>query len=150
MKTFCGVLVVLTGLLTMSACTSLNKIVKDPEVTIKEFKLASVTTDGVHIDLGLNVKNPNPVALKLDEVDYALNVSGEKVTEGVFDKGVDIPAGGEGTVYIPLRFQFTSVGNLLSGLMNRSFEKEYELTGNAKLGFISIPFVQKGKIDLNK
>jgi hypothetical protein len=34
--------------------------------------------------------------------------------------------------------------------MNRSFEKDYELTGAAKLGFISIPFSQKGTINLNK
>lgn len=134
----------------MSACSTLSGVLKDPEVKIKEFKLAGITSEGVNIDLGLNVKNPNPVALKLDQVEYALNVSGEKVTEGVFDKGVNIPAGGEGTVYIPLKFQFTSVGNLLSGLINRSFEKDYELTGSAKLGIFSIPFVQKGTIDLNK
>jgi LEA14-like dessication related protein len=143
-------LILIAGWLMLSACSSVKGIVKDPVVHVTEFKLTNVSAEGVSIDLGLNVQNPNSVPLKLDEVDYALNVSGEKVTEGTFDKGVNIPAGGEGTVYIPLKFQFTSVGNLLSGLMNRSFEKDYELTGSAKLGFISIPFSQKGKIDLNK
>jgi LEA14-like dessication related protein len=114
------ILFLMTGWLMMSACSSLNGIVKDPVVHVTEFKLANVSSEGVSIDLGLNVQNPNSVPLKLDAVNYALNVAGEKVTEGTFDKGVNIPAGGEGTVYIPLKFQFTSVGNLLSGLMDRS------------------------------
>jgi LEA14-like dessication related protein len=150
MRAFGLILFLLTGWLMMSACSSLNGIVKDPVVHVTEFKLANVSSEGVSIDLGLNVQNPNSVPLKLDAVNYALNVAGEKVTEGTFDKGVNIPAGGEGTVYIPLKFQFTSVGNLLSGLMDRSLTKDYELTGSAKLGFISVPFVQKGTINLNK
>jgi len=150
MKTLGIISILITGWLMMSACSTLNGVVKNPEVLVKEFKLTGVNAEGVSIDLGLNVKNPNPVALVLDEVEYALNVSGEKVTEGVFDKGVNIPAGGEGTVYIPLKFKFTSVGNLLSGFMNRSFVKDYELSGAAKLGIFSIPFNQKGTIDLNK
>ena len=150
MKTFRRGLFILAGFLLVSACASMKGIIKDPEVRVLDFKLVSISPDGVNLDLGLNVKNPNPVALKLDAVEYALNVAGEKVTEGVFDKGIDIPAGGEGKVYIPLKFQFNSVGNLLSGLMNRSFVKDYELTGAAKLGIFSIPFVQKGTIDLNE
>jgi LEA14-like dessication related protein len=150
MRAFGLILFLMTGWLMMSACSSLNGIVKDPVVHVTEFKLANVSSEGVSIDLGLNVQNPNSVPLKLDAVNYALNVAGEKVTEGTFDKGVNIPAGGEGTVYIPLKFQFTSVGNLLSGLMDRSLTKDYELTGSAKLGFISVPFVQKGTINLNK
>lgn len=136
--------------LMMSACSTMNGLVKDPEVRVADFKLAGINSEGVNIDLGLNVKNPNRVPLQLDEVEYALNIAGEKVTEGVFDKGVNIPALGEGTVFIPLKFNFKSVGNLLSGFMNRSFVKDYELTGSAKLGMFSIPFTQKGTIDLNK
>lgn len=150
MKTSKLIAILMTGWLVLSACSTMNGIVKDPEVRVAEFKLAGFNSEGVNIDLGINVKNPNTVALKLDEVEYALNVAGEKVTEGVFDKGVNIPAGGEGTVFIPLKFNFASVGNLLSGFMNRSFVKDYELTGSAKLGIFSIPFSQKGTIDLNK
>lgn len=143
------VILVFSGLL-MAACSTMSGLVKDPEVRVAEFKLAGINSEGVNIDLGVNVKNPNQVPLKLDEIEYALNIAGEKVTEGVFDKGVNIPAMGEGTVFIPLKFNFTSVGNLLSGFMNRSFVKDYELTGSAKLGIFSIPFNQKGTIDLNK
>ena len=134
----------------MSACSSLGPILKDPEVKVTDLKLLGVTAQGVDIDVGLNVKNPNPLPLNLDSVDYALSLSGEKVTEGTFDKGIKIPANGEGVVRIPLKFQFKSVGNLLSGLFNRSFKKDYELAGSVKLGIFSIPFVKKGEIDLNK
>ena len=134
----------------MSACSSLGPLLKDPEVKVLDLKMLGITAQGVDIDVGLNVKNPNPLPLNLDSVDYALSLSGEKVTEGTFEKGINIPANGEGVVRIPLKFQFQSVGNLLSGFINRSFKKDYELTGSVKLGIFSIPFVKKGEIDLNK
>lgn len=151
MRIFTTVLLLTAGWLSMSACSSLTEgLLKDPEVKVSDFKLAGIDSSGVSIDLGLNVKNPNALPLKLDEVEYALKVSGEQVTEGVFDKGISIPANGEGAVRIPLKFQFKSVGNLLSGIINRSFKKDYELNGAVKLGIFSIPFSQKGEIDINK
>ena len=53
-------------------------------------------------------------------------------------------------VTVPLKFKFNSVGNLLSGLINRSLKKDYELTGSAKMGFFSIPFNKKGEVNLAK
>ena len=137
--------------LSFTSCAELTKsLIKDPEVKVVDFKLADLTQEGVAVVLNLNIKNPNPIPINLDSVNYSLLVSGEKVTEGVFDKGIQIPASGEGQLAVPLKFQFKSVGNLLSGLINRSFVKDYELTGSAKLGIFSIPFTKKGEINLNK
>ena len=132
-------------------CSSLTEnLLKDPEVNIVDFKLTGLSTTDVSMDLNLNVKNPNPIPLKLDAVTYALNFSGEKVTEGTFDKGISVPASGESQVTVPLKFKFNSVGNLLSGLINKSLSRQYELTGSAKLGMFSIPFEKKGEVNLNK
>ena len=146
-----SVLLLTAGWFSMSACSSLSKgLLKDPEVKVSDFKLVGIDSKGVHIDLGLNIKNPNALPLNLDEIEYALKVSGEQVTKGVFEKGISIPANGAGAVKVPLHFQFQSVGNLLSGIINRSFKKDYELNGTVKLGIFSIPFAQKGEIDINK
>lgn len=140
-----------TFLLLFSSCANLTKdLLKDPEVSIVDFNLTGITAQAVSMDLKLNVKNPNPIPLNLDSVTYALNLSGEKVTEGTFDKGISVPASGEGQVTVPLNFNFNSVGNLLSGIMNRSFKKDYELTGSAKMGIFSIPFQKKGEVNLTK
>ncbi len=134
-----------------SSCAQLTKnLLKDPEVTVADFKLTGMTAQDVSVDVNLNVKNPNSIPLNLDEVTYALNFSGQQVTEGNFNKGIQIPASGEGKLTVPLKFKFNSVGNIISGLINRSLTKEYELTGSAKLGIFSIPFSKKGEINLTK
>lgn len=142
------VLGLLTGLM---ACSHLTEgLLKDPEVKVLDFKLTDISSQDVSVNLNLNIKNPNPIPINLDEVTYSLALSGEKVTEGVFDKGIQVPASGEGQVTVPLKFKFNTVGNLLSGFINRTFTKDYELNGSAKIGFFSIPFTQKGEINLNK
>jgi LEA14-like dessication related protein len=139
------------AVVVFSSCANMTQgLLKDPEVSILDFKLSGITSEDVSMDLQLNVKNPNPIPLALDEVTYSLNFSGEKVTEGTFNKGVNIPAIGEGKVTIPLKFKFNSVGNLLSGFINRKFTKEYELSGAAKVGLFSIPFIKKGEVNLAK
>lgn len=98
----------------------------------------------------MNVKNPNSVALSLDKVAYELNFSGEKVTEGVFSDGLNVPALGESSVTIPFNFKFNSIGNILTGIINKTLTKEYELKGHAKLGIFSVPFSKKGEVNLKK
>ncbi len=139
------------ALLVFSSCANLTgSLLKDPEVSITNFKLTDITAKSVSMDLILDVSNPNPIPLNLDSVNYALHLSGEKVSEGTMDQGVKIPALGKGQVTVPVTFAYNSVGSLLSGLMNHSFKKEYELTGSAKVGIFSIPFTKKGEVNLTK
>ncbi|AGH96317.1 LEA type 2 family protein [Pseudobdellovibrio exovorus] len=137
--------------LMLSSCSSLTKdLLKDPEVKVIDFKVTNVTLEDVSVAVQMNIKNPNPIPLKLDAVNYALKFSGEKVTEGVFDDGVNVPASGENNVTVPFRFKYSSLGNLVTSLLNNTFTREYELDGSAKLGIFSIPFKQKGEVKFNK
>lgn len=145
------ILLAVTAAIVLSSCSSLTKdLLKDPEVKVTDFKVTNVTLEDVAISVQMNIKNPNPIPLKLDQVTYALKFSGEQVTEGVFDQGVNIPASGENSVTVPLKFKYSSVGNLISSLFKNTFTKEYELNGAAKLGIFSIPFNQKGEVKFNK
>lgn len=135
----------------MSSCSSLTRdLLKDPEVKVIDFKLTNVTMEDVSVAVQMNIKNPNPVPLKLDAVSYSLKFSGEKVTEGVFDDGISVPASGENNVTVPFKFKYNSLGSLVTSLLNNTFTREYELDGSAKLGFFSIPFSQKGEVKFNK
>ena len=134
----------------LSSCAYLTKDLKDQEVAVTDFTVTDVSVEDVAIDLHLKVKNPNPVALKVDQISYALTFSGKSVTEGVFDKGVNIPASGENSILIPLRFKYGSLGNILSSLLKNTYTKDYELSGTAKIGIFSIPFRKKGEVNFNK
>ncbi|WP_374075710.1 LEA type 2 family protein [Bdellovibrio bacteriovorus] len=135
-------------LTVMVSCSSLTKnLLKDPEVSVVGLNVSEVTGQDALVNVKLNVKNPNPVPLRLGKVTYSLTVSGQDVTEGEFKDGIDIPSQGENAVVIPLRFKYNTVGNLVSGILKGTLSKEYELKGSAQMGLFSIPFTQKGELE---
>lgn len=141
----------LTLSLLLSSCAYLTKdLLKDPEVNVIDFKVTNVTLEDVSVAVKMNIKNPNAIPLKLDEVSYALKFSGNDVTEGNFKDGVSIPASGQNDVTVPLKFKYSSVGSVISSLFKNTFTKEYEIAGTAKLGIFSIPFNKKGEVKFTK
>ncbi len=142
---------VLLLILFFTGCASLTRdLLKDPEVKILAFTVSNITAESVSVNVKLNVNNPNPIPLRLDQVGYNLKLSGQQVTEGTFDQGVDIPANGANDVVIPLTFKFNAIGSLIDSFLKKTITKEYEITGSAKLGLFSIPFNKKGEINLKK
>lgn len=147
MKLFFAVL----ATLVLSSCASLTKdLIKDPEVKVIDFSVTNVTLEDVSIAVKMNIKNPNPIPLNLDQVTYALKFSGKDVTEGTFSEGIKVPASGENNVTVPLKFKYSSLNSLVSSLFNNTFTKEYEINGSAKLGIFNIPFSEKGEVKFNK
>lgn len=133
----------------ISSCSSLTKdLLKDPEVNITNVALESVSAKDLLIHLKLNIKNPNPIPISLSKVSYALQFSGKKVTEGIFDQGIKIPASGEGDVTVPLKFEYNAIGGLIDGFFKKTLTKDYELNGSAQFGIFSIPFTQKGELKI--
>ncbi len=144
-------LLFLVCLCVLSGCASLTKdLLKDPEVKILDFSVSNVTSEAVSVNLKLNVNNPNPIPLKLGQVGYNLKLSGQQVTEGVFDQGIDIPASGANDVVIPLTFKYNAVESLVNSFLKKTLTKDYELSGTAKMGLFSIPFAKKGEINFKK
>ncbi len=139
----------ITGLFFLSSCASLTgDLLKDPTVSVKSLNVTNFSLQDVSLDLELAVDNPNPIPLSLNQITYALNFSGEQVTSGTFDKGVEIPASGSNTVVVPLNFKYQSLGNLLVSALNKRLSKDYDLSGAVKLGIFSVPFSKKGTIKL--
>jgi LEA14-like dessication related protein len=135
--------------MTLSSCAELTKnLVKDPEVKFMDLSVANITGQEVDLNLKLNVSNPNPMELKVGKITYGLNLSGKPVTEGIFDKGVAVPANGSNDVVVPLKFKYDAIGNLLTSLLNKTLTKDYELKGSVDVGWFSVPFNHKGEIKL--
>jgi LEA14-like dessication related protein len=141
----------LAAVLFFSGCAQLSKdLLKDPEVKILDLTVSNISAQSISVNVKLNVNNPNPVPLALSQIGYNLKFSGFQVTEGVFDKGIDIPANGANDVVIPLTFKYNTLEGLVSSFLKKTITKDYELTGSAKVGFFSIPFSSKGEINLKK
>lgn len=127
-----------------------NELLKNPEVQLSQVEVTGISLKDISMNLKLKVNNPNPIPLSLDKVSYSVQFSGQKVTEGTFDKGIQIPAAGEGELIVPLKFEYNSLGSLVDGFLQKSLTKEYEVAGAATLGIFSIPFSKKGEITLDK
>lgn len=133
------------------SCSSLvEKLLKDPEVKVVDVKVTDVSAKDLSLDLKLNVNNPNPRSFTIGKIAYGLSLSGDKVTEGVYDKSIEIPAEGATDVVVPLKFKYSSLQTLVSNLLKKSLTKDYELTGTVDVGILSIPFTQKGTLELGK
>jgi LEA14-like dessication related protein len=142
---------VLSAVFFYTSCSSVGRqLVKDPEVKVVNFNITDISLQDISLDIVMNVKNPNPMPIKLDQISYNLKFSGEQVTEGVLSQGVNIPASGQSDVTVPLKFKYSSLGNLVTSLFKNTFKREYELEGRAKLGLFSIPFSKKGEVQFNK
>lgn len=141
--------------LNFFGCTSLTRsFLKDPELKVLAVKTTGVSASDISVDILVNIQNPNQIELNLDSMNYKLNVAGETVVDGLFNNGIVVPAEGQQNITIPVKFRFNSIGTILSGIMQKTLRKEYELSGQAQMGGffkgVSIPFSQKGELNLTK
>jgi LEA14-like dessication related protein len=134
--------------MAFTSCALLTKNLKDPEIKFMDLSVSSFSVDTVELDLKLNVKNPNDVDLEVNKITYGLALSGKPAAEGVFAKGAKVVAYGQSDLIIPLKFKYSTLGDILKSLVSNDLTKEYELKGAVDLGFISIPFTKKGEIKL--
>lgn len=143
------ILLIFLSVNILSCSTLTGDLIKDPVLSVNSLNVTQVSLQDISMNLVLNVDNPNPVPLNLTQVAYTLIFSNEKVTEGIFENGVNIPASGSSNIVVPLKFQYNTIGNLLNGVLNNKLTKDYELSGSVKMGIFNIPFSKKGEIKLD-
>lgn len=137
--------------LVNSGCTSLTKkFLKDPEIKILDLSVSQFSSNEIELNLKLNVQNPNSIDLNIGKIKYGLKMSGQSVTEGLLEKGLIVPAHASSDVVVPLKFKYNEIGNLLISFLNKTITQDYELNGSVDMGWLTIPFNQKGKIQIRK
>jgi LEA14-like dessication related protein len=141
----------LVFLICFTSCAQLTQsLLKDPEVKFLNTEVAKVTAEDISLNIKLNISNPNAVPLNVGKIKYQFSFSESSVTEGVFDKGINVPATGNSDVVVPLTVKFNSIGNLIQKFLKKTVTEDYQIKGTVDLGFISIPFSKQGKIDIKK
>src|SRR4051812_4451498 len=102
LRTF--VLLVCTLLFVGTGCSSLN--VKQPTATLQSVDVPSVSEQGVTVNFGLGVANPNAFAIPLSKAQYKLGVSGVQVIDDEAHPSASIPANGSLPVTVPVHVTF--------------------------------------------
>ncbi|HFC53941.1 MAG TPA: hypothetical protein ENJ43_05865 [Gammaproteobacteria bacterium] len=115
-----ALLVLLVLAAAATGCASFDAVkkaggIKDPEISIADIGISSLSLDGMTLQLALDVDNPNPLPLSLAGFDYALKLDGKQLLAGEQRDRVEIKARGSSRIRIPISLRFADLSRLLSG-----------------------------------
>ena len=151
------VLAVLTALLTLAGCASLNQLLagafQRPRLSFKRADLANASLSGATVNLVYDVENPNPVALSLAQVSYALFVEGKQVVSGTPPDGLRLKASGGSELVFPASVKFADLVPAVSTLFTKE-QAAYKAQGSVgiktPLGVLAFPLAHEGSFPVPK
>lgn len=143
-----NIFISITFALVVSGCAFLkNRYAQAPEINLHNIYLQDVQAFSATMIIVLDVKNPNKMDLHVNEVSYEVQLNEQAFAKSKLDKETIIPAGETKSVEIPLPVNYLkavqSMGQILSGK-----DVGYTVSGIAKVSGFSVPFNEKGKLNL--
>ena len=123
----------LTGCSTLAA---LN--IENPRYSIRDIRPSvdiaiPLSASSIDVDFAIEVDNPNPVGIRLDEIDFNLFINDNRVLDSVSRQDIRIPANGRGDVALRTRIGYNNIRTLWSEMVDvvRGRRAKYEIRGNA-------------------
>ncbi len=122
-------------LLFLASCTTIESLInlEKPEVTLEKVEITGLDFDRADLLYTLNIKNSNPIGIKLSSLEYALKVEEGSLLQGQMDQGLELSAGGQSTIEVPV-----SVGykQLLEIAASAKEKNEIKYSIDLGLGFM--------------
>ncbi len=128
------------SLALVSSCSSIakNLNIDNPRYTFRDVRprvaiALPLSASSIDFDFLVEVENPNPVALRLDQLDFALDINGSHVVDGVSRDRIRIPARGIGEVRLTARADYNSLKSLFREVVDmvQGERARYQLKGRA-------------------
>jgi LEA14-like dessication related protein len=139
-----------------TGCTSLSGIQK-PTASVTAMTLGEVDAHGFTMNFGVNVANPNAMALPLAGTDYKLGIGGVGVLNGKTNAQGKIPAKGSRDVIVPVSVAFENLLSAEQAVRDSGGDVPYDLqgglsfdTGNPLLGSVRVPLRYSGTLPLKR
>jgi LEA14-like dessication related protein len=130
-------------------CTTVGSwFMEKPKVSLSEVKIKDLSLAGATAVFSVRVQNPNPFSMKVRTVRYNLELGGKPLSSGKIEEGAEVQPHSETTVEVPVPFQF---GDLMTSALGfiKTGKTQYRLSGEAKVSFMTLPFDEKGELNLN-
>jgi len=99
---------------------------KAPEVVSDKIKVSKMDFNYIYFEADIELYNPNPVDLKMDGFNYAIDVQGEKLIKGD-SGGLNISPEGNAKVHLPFKVRIDNLVKLVPDLFNKD-ELEYRFS----------------------
>ena len=139
-------------LMCLMAVTSCSDV-EQPVVTITGVDVHGLSTEGVSLNLIVDVENPNSFGADISELKYRVLLDGTEVATGLQEDEVAVPADSTVEVKIPFTIVWSGMDRGLKKLLDGE-EHEWRLKGSVKLskGALSrtFSFSEGGRFDAPK
>lgn len=105
------------GALATTGCQTLANI-ENPEYLIRSVRprvsvAIPFSASTVDLDFDIEIRNPNTVGLRLDQIDFDLLINDSRVLTGISNEDVRIPANGTSTVELRTRIGYDNARSIL-------------------------------------
>ena len=119
--------------------------------------LGEVDPHGFTMNFGVNVANPNSIALPLAGTDYKLGVAGATLLNGKARPHGTIPSKGSRDITLPVTVAFEDLLSVEQAIRDSGGDVPYDLqaglsfdTGNPLVGSLRVPLSYSGTLPLKR
>lgn len=140
MKRMTTVSAIVVFALVSSGCSTAMKAlnIENPEYRIRDVRprvslALPLSASSIDFDFIVEVDNPNRVALRLDQLDFDINVNDSHIVSGVSREEIRVPANGVGEIRLRARADYNSLKGLFREVSDivQGERARYEVSGRA-------------------
>ncbi|QDK37896.1 LEA type 2 family protein [Bdellovibrio sp. NC01] len=134
--------------MTLSSCAFFKeRYGQKPEVKLAQVYLQDANFQAATLVFVLDVKNPNKADLKIDQVDYEIQLDGQSFAKTTIDKQIILKSEATTAVEVPMPFEYMRLaGGLIKALKGE--DVAYVFAGKAKVSGFTVPFNEKGTFNI--
>jgi LEA14-like dessication related protein len=146
-----GLGLVLCGFAALTACSSPSKLDQEPRITLVNLQPVQIQLLEQRYLATIRIQNPNPVALPIRGLDYAISINGSQFAEGVSNQRITIPAYGEKTMDLGVTSTIIKLLGQIRGFSKNYGTVTYGISGTLGIDGLShgVPFKRDGEINLD-
>ncbi len=137
---------VLAGLV-LTGCAALQEAFKEPDVSVLDMQVRSVSLTDMTLDFVLGIDNPNPMGIAMSGLSYRLELQDKPMFEGKTQERVKVAANGSSRVTLPFTLSYEDLAGGFDAIINNK-SLPYSLSGDIDLGLFSLPYSRRGELKL--
>ncbi len=126
-----------------------EKLVKEPEIKVKEILLQRISTRDAAFLTVLEIENRTPVRAELSGVDYDFKLSGTRLAKGETGSGVSVKPYDDARFEIPVEVTYENLKAIYDSARGKD-RLPYRLEGEVRVktpwGDLPVPYKAKGKL----
>jgi len=128
-----------------------------PTAEFVDYKLASITPEGLEFNFFFNASNPNPLSLDITKYIYKIYIEDQELIAET-RAGFTIPANGKQLIKIPVMLSYDKIFGgteaIIQRLVSGNDKVNYRIEGSISSSLMSVifttPFKSEGQITLPK